>query len=342
MFGLFKRKEPMREERAAFAAVTAEHIAMRRRVVKGEASGGMSATIATCAGFWSRGFSMLDPTPEASPLTPEVLSAIGLDLCLRGEACFHIRLERGEVVLERVAYWDELGRGRFHLHLARPNETETVRALEGEVLRLTINSAPEQPWRGRSPFMLMGGSPALMADIEAALASAMDWTGKGLLPFPDTVPEEAQNAALQGLKGGGSLAAIKSRADFAVNTGQPRGQEFRRVDLTPDLRQADINPATESLHNRLLAAAGIPPALVTDSGNAGGMRESYRLFVLQTIEPIARTLLAELRKVGVTQLSSASMMSADVAGRARAVGVLVTAGVPLERAMRLAGWADDD
>lgn len=337
----FKTKKPEFEQRSAFPSVTAEYMSARRDGLSSDGSASLSATVATAAGMWSRGFTMLDPVSDPGPLRPDVLAAIGLDLCLRGESVWHIRVEGNDLTLHRTAYWDELGRGRYHLHIARPAETETVRAIEGEVLKLCINSDAVQPWRGRSPFMLMGGSPRLMADIEGAIANAMDWTGRGLLPFPDTVPEEQQSAALRGLKAGGTLAAIKSKADFATNVGQSRGQEFRRVDLTPDLRQADLNPAVDGLHSRVLAAAGIPPALVTASGNAGAMREAYRLFVLQTVEPMARQLMPEFAKVGVTGLSSASMMASDTAGRARSVGALVKAGVPLDKAMRLVGWADE-
>ncbi|WHZ37503.1 hypothetical protein [Sagittula sp. MA-2] len=337
----FKKRTPDMEQRAAFPSVTAEYLSARRDAVRSEGSAALSATIGTAAFYWSRAFAMLDPTPDDGPLRADVLAAIGLDLCLRGESVWHIRVEGNELTLHRVAYWDELGRGRYHLHIARPAETESVRAIEGEVLRLTINSDAGQPWRGRSPFLLMGGSPRLMAEIEGAISSATEWLGKGVLPFPDTVPEEQQAAALRGLKGGGTLAAIKSRADFAMNTGQSRGNEFRRVELGPDLRQADLNPAVDSLHARVLAAAGIPPALTTANGNAGAMREAYRLFVLQTVEPMARQLLPEFAKVGVFKMSNASMMSADVAGRARAVGVLTGAGVPLDRAMRLVGWGEE-
>lgn len=186
----------------------------------------------------------------------------------------------------------------------------------------------------------MGASPGLMADIEGALSGATEWTAKGILPMPEQVPQEQQEAALRGLKAGGRLAAIRSKAEFATNTGQARGLEWKRVDLTPNLKDADLNDATDSLHERVLAAAGVPPALLTSSGNAGAMREAYRLFVLTTIEPMARTLLPELSKVGVSKLSTASMMSADVAGRARAVGILTGAGMPLEQALAKVGWND--
>ncbi|WP_371154153.1 hypothetical protein [Jannaschia sp. 2305UL9-9] len=337
----FRQKKPEIEQRAAFPSVTAEYLTHRQSALTLDGSAALSATVATAAGMWSRGFTMLDPAPDAGPLTPGVLASIGLDLALRGQSCWHVRIEGNELALHRVAYWDHVAPGRFHLHLARPNETETVRALAAEVMLLTINSAAETPWVGRSPFTMMGGSPRLMADIKGAIANAMDYTGRGLLPFPDTVPEEQQAAAIRGLKAGGSLAAIRSKADFSTNVGQSRGQEFRRVDLTPDLRQADLNPAVDGLHHRVLAAAGIPPALVTGSGNAGAMREAYRLFVLQTVEPMAPQLAPEFAKVGVTGMSSASMMASDTAGKARSVGALVKAGVDLKRDMKLVGWADD-
>jgi hypothetical protein len=340
MFGLFKRNAPEREERSAFPGVTGAYIDARRGEASGRASATLSASLAACVGLWGRGFAMLEPD-VTGPLTAPVLDAIGRDLIMRGESVWHIRLVRGEVALVRAAYHDLVAPERYHLTIARPNDTETVRALADEVLHLIVNPAPEAPWQGRSPFRLMGASPRLMSEIENALSGAMEWTARGLLPFPDSVPEEQQNAALRGLKAGGWLAAIKSKADFATNTGQSRGQEFRRVDLTPDLQKADLNDATDSLHERLLAAAGIPPALLTSSGNSGSMREAYRLFVLTTIEPLARTLLPELSKVGVSKLSTASMMSADVAGRARAVGVLTGAGVPLDKAMKLAGWEEE-
>lgn len=333
----FKRREPI-ETRAAFPSVTAEHLAGRRAGVLSDGAVPLSATVAAIAQTWSRAFAMLDPDPDPSPLRADVLAAVGLDLCLRGESCWHVRVEGSDLRLVRVVYWDHVAPGRFHLHIAHPHETETIRALAGEVVLLTINSPANAPWQGRSPFALMGGSARLMAEVESAVSGTMDWVGRGLVPFPDVVPEEQQQAALRGLKAGGMLVAIRSRADFATNTGNARPNEFRRVELTPDLEQAELPATVEQLHVRLLAAAGIPPALLTPSGNAGAMREAYRLFCLQTVEPLARTLLPELAKVGVSSLTTGSMMSADVAGRARAVGTLVGAGMSLDKALALVGW----
>ena len=114
------------------------------------------------------------------------------------------------------------------------------------------------------------------------------------------------------------------------------------MELTPDLQKLDANKFTDDLHMRIMTACGLPPALLTPNGNAGAMREAYRLFALQTVKPLARQITPELsRKIGVTALSLDGMMSADIAGRARAVGVLTKAGVELDKAMKLAGWSDE-
>jgi len=325
-------------ETRASTGLTAQYMDTRRRDLLTDGQAHLSATVGTAAGVWSRAFSMLTPEPNTDLLTPDILAAIGLDLLLRGESCWHIRVEQGQGKLVPVAYWDELGNGRYHLHIARVNHTETVRALEPEVLKLIINPDPPQPWRGRSPFALMGLSPTLMAEIEQAVSAALPMAGKGLLPMPATIPEEQQQKALTGLRSG-SLAVVSSKADFAHQTGGDRS-ELKRVELTPDLSRMGLQPIAVDLHQRIIAACGIPPALLSDSGNAGAMREAYRLFSLQTVAPLARQITPELsRKIGVSRLGLDDMMSSDTAGRARSVGALVKAGVELERAMKLVGWA---
>ena len=39
----------------------------------------------------------------------------------------------------------------------------------------------------------MGASPSLMAEIEAAVSGAVEWVGRGVLPFPDSVPAQTIN-----------------------------------------------------------------------------------------------------------------------------------------------------
>ena len=327
--------KPKLEQRSSVGSVTLDFMNHRRKGLLSDGNVALSATVGTTVHYWQSGFAMLDLAP--TPIDAARLAAIGRDLILKGESCWHIRSDGSDLVLDQVAYWDELPGGAYNLHIAKPNTTETIKALDQEVLKLTINAAPEQPWRGRSPFQMMGASAALMGEIEAAVSGALPFVGRGILPFPSTIEAAQIEKAATGLQRS-ALAVISSKSDFSQQTGG-HSQEFRRVELTPKLTDADLNEFTADLHNRILGACGIPPALATASGNAGSMREGYRLFALQTLLPLARQCLPELkRKLGVQAVSIDQMMSADVAGRARAVGVLVAAGVPLDKAMRLVGW----
>lgn len=325
-----------RETRSHAAGVTQVYIDGKRRSAHSEGSAALSATLATCTGMWSRAFAMLMPEPSDA-LTPDHLAAIGQDLFLRGQSVWHIDLDGSAIQLRRAAFWDMTSRDRWNLTIPQPSGTENVKALEDEVLSLRINCSPETSWAGRSPLSYMGLSPSLMADVESAISGALPYVGKGLLPMPGTIPEEQQQKAVQGLRTG-SLAVVSSKEDFGHHTGGTRS-EVKRVELTPDLSRMGLAEISRDLHERVLSAAGIPPSLLTSSGNAGAMREAYRLFALQTVDPLARQITPELkRKIGVERLGLQDMMSADVAGRARAVSSLVQSGVPLATALSLTGW----
>ncbi len=335
-------KNPLRylfqraETRSSAANVSNVFIEAKRRAATSEGSATLSATIGAAAGLWSRSFAMLVPEPS-DVLTPDILGAIGLDLFFRGQSVWHIGLSGSSIELRRAAFWDMVERDRWNLTLPRPTGTDTLKAQGDEVLSLTIGASPETPWAGRGPLSFMGLSPSLLADIEATVSGALPWTGKGLLPIPATIPEDQQNKAIQGLRHG-SLAVVTSKEDYQHHTGG-RPSEFKRVDLTPDLARAGLDATASALHDRVLAACGIPPGMLTSAGNAGAVREQMRAFALTTLDPLARMITPELsRKIGVQRLGLQDLMSADVAGRARAVGSLVQSGVPLATAMALVGW----
>lgn len=324
------------ETRAHAAGVSQVYIDGKRRSAQSEGQAALSATIGTAAGIWSRSFAMLMPDP-ADVLTPDILASIGSDLFFRGQSVWHVRLDGSRITLHRAAFWDQFNRGRWNLTIPQPDGTDTVRCLDGEVLSLRIGSAPDTPWLGRSPLSFMGLSPSLMADVESTLAGSLGYVGKGLLPVPANIAEEQKNAALAGLRSGSWLAAVTSKEEIGHHTGGVRS-EFKRVDLTPDLQKAGLPEIARDTHARILAAAGIPPSLYDAGGNAGALRETFRLFCLQTLDPLSRMITPELSKIGVTRLGMQDLMTADVAGRARAISSLVQSGVPLNTAMALCGW----
>jgi hypothetical protein len=333
------KKKPDLEQRSAFPVVTQTYIDARRKGLSVDGAATLSATAAVCAGVWSRAFSMLVAEPSPDLLTPDILASIGLDLLLKGESVWHIRLEDGDLSLVPVAYWDLQAPNRYVLHIAKPHSIETVKALEQETLRLVINPDPVQPWRGRSPFALMGLSPTLLAEIEQAISGALPFAGKGLLPMPSTIAPEQQSKVLSGLQNG-ALAVVTSKADFQTHAGGDRS-EMKRVDLTPDMSKMGLQATHDALHTAVLSAAGIPPGLFA-GGQSSTVREQYRLFALTTLDPLSRIIQPELkRKLGIESLSLRDTMSADTAGRARSVSSLVQSGVPLKMAMSLCGWEVD-
>ena len=259
-------KSPDLETRATQMDLSIGYMQAKRQNPRQDSSP-LSATLAACAGAWSRSFAMLRAEPEPDTLPPDMLASVGLSLLLKGESVWHIRLTNGQLELVPAAAWDELGNRRYTLHISRPNSTETVAALEPEVLKLVINPDPLAPWRGRSPFALAGLSPVLMAEIEQALSGALPYAGKGLLPMPSTLAGGEGGKVLAGLQGG-SLAVITSKADLTVHVGGDRS-EISRVELTPEMRGLELTAHAAGLHDRLLTAAGIPPGLLSNSGNAG-------------------------------------------------------------------------
>lgn len=329
---LFNRSET----RAHAAGVSQVYIDGKRRSAHSEGHAALSATLGTAAGVWTRAFAMLMPEPS-DVLTPDILAAVGSDLFFRGHSVWHIRLDGSRIILHRAAFWDYHSRGRWNLTIPQPDGTDTLRALDDEVLSLRINASPDTPWAGRSPLSLMGLSPALMADVEQTLHGALPYVGKGLLPVPATIPEDQKNAALAGLRSGSSLVAVTSKEEIGHHTGGARS-EFKRVDLTPEMAKAGLPEIARDTHARILAAAGIPPSLYDAGGNAGALRETFRLFCLGTLDPLSRMITPELSKIGVTRLGMQDMMTADVAGRARAISSLVQSGVPLKTALALCGW----
>ena len=85
--------------------------------------------------------------------------------------------------------------------------------------------------------------------------------------------------------------------------------------------------------NDIFGVYGIPSSI---HGTGGSARESYRQFLSSTILPIAKIIVQELAvklDTPTLALDFTELRAADIAGRARAYGVLINAGMdPAEAA----------
>ena len=87
---------------------------------------------------------------------------------------------------------------------------------------------------------------------------------------------------------------------------------------------------------------GVPNALasISDTAPAGqALREAWRQFVVQVVEPIGRLVESEVGRVlgeRVT-LTFNRLAATDLAGRSRVLSVLLKAEVPKDEARKIAG-----
>ena len=82
---------------------------------------------------------------------------------------------------------------------------------------------------------------------------------------------------------------------------------------------------------------GIPSSI---HGTGGSARESYRQFLASTIQPLAKLVVEELAvklDTPTLALDFTELRAADIAGRARAYGVLINAGMDQAEAAEATG-----
>ena len=136
-------------------------------------------------------------------------------------------------------------------------------------------------------------------------------------------------------------AINKTVQAFAEHTGGgamiiPGDLEPRRLGPSPPESFIGIR---DGLERSLLSAHGIPVALTREAGTGTALRESLRHLRNTLLRPLAALVTDELQvKLDpAAALSFDSLRAGDVTGNARAVGSLVTAGMPLEAALEVAG-----
>lgn len=223
---------------------------------------------------------------------------------------------------------------------------DTASALEFEATLPAEGARPswvEDAVRGVESGLYTGISPGFRVPTTAKLAGRLETrlseeAGAAVGVLIPTPHVDAQlQADLGKLKG--RLALVESTAAGwgEGRTGAPRS------DWKPQRLGADPPAGLEALRGSvglsIAAATGVPPALLI-GGDSTGLRESFRVFLHSTTQPLARLILSELQtklEEPDLTLTFERMMAGDITGRARALGQMVKAGIELSEARRLAG-----
>lgn len=313
-----------------------------------------TGSLEVAAGLYGRAFASADITGRyADSITPSMLSDAVRSVVRLGEYVAAIEVgDRGVTLLPASSHFvsgDLLPESwRYKLTLSAPGATITRNVPAEGVVHVRYAAAPGQPWLGLSPCAWGKATAQLSANIERTLREETSGSVGWLLPVPDmgATGEDQQDpfVALQNdLKDlRGRMAIVEQTGpEWAVGAGQraaPGDMKPRRFGPEPP---ASIPTLRDSVSLTVLAAAGIPPGLVSvgSSGGAAASREAWRQFYFGAALPMARLFERELsaKLESPHEISLKRLRAADIATAARAFKQFAEAGMAVPEALTRAG-----
>ena len=281
-------------------------------------------------------------TPVLRSLTPSCLALIGRALVRRGEIVFYIDTSHGAIDLLPCQSWDVDGGPNpatwvYRCTIGGPDMTHTYeRTPADSVIHITYARDPETPWRGIGPLQSARLTGRLASETAAALADESSGPTGHILGLPvdgNDLTIEPLKAAIGKLRG---QVAYLEDGDYG---GAPGGGKvmLKAERLGPEPTAALVELFKISRED-VLSACGINPSLVMDAQGTA-QREAYRQFLFGTVAPLGRMVAAELTAKLDTEVSLdwEELRASDIAGRARAFGVMVSNGMDLTQAAGLSG-----
>ena len=308
------------------------------------------AALEIASGLWARAFASAELSTPIAAVSPTVLASVGRELVRRGESLWAIDVVHGEIELRPAGSWDIAGGGAdpaswvYRLAMFGPSGNETRIYPSASVLHFKYATDPARPWAGISPLGFARATGRLAANLELRLGEEAAAKVGYLLPVPADGGDGGNDDPLAILKA--DLAALSGNTALVetVSGGWGEGKaaapladwRSQRMGANPPATLAELRGAAGL---DVLSACGVPAALASDKAEGSGQREAWRRFGL-TMQGVGRgvaeEMAAKLNAPGL-RIKFGALHSADMAGRSRAVGILVKAGMPLGRATKLVG-----
>ena len=312
----------------------------------GVGDGSALAALETCARIW--GFGLASATVKPSNLaldsiTPSVLDTIGRSLCRSGESLHVVAIRAGRVMLTPTASWtvhgsDDPASWRYRVTLTGPDTSRTITLPGASVLHFRYAPHPSRPWAGRSPVHLAIDTARAAGLLEGAVAGELNFTQSQMLTPRRGAGDYAPTDTLTP----DTIQKIVSAFSEHVNTGAfviPADVIPQRLGPEPPDSFALLR---DRLENSLLALHGLPPSLLSSTGNGGAMREGFRIVLHTLLKPLGALVVEELKAKldPETELSFHTLRAGDITGSARAFGSLVTGGLTPQSAAVIVGLDD--
>ena len=277
---------------------------------------------------------------HAEALRPHI-GSIARALTDRGESTFSIEASAtGQLVLIPITISDVVGSAdptSWHYSATRtgPSENRVVSLPAEAVVAFKINASPRRAWRGRGALEA-SATADLLAGLEKQLSAESRFSPARLVS--GTMVKDQRHQIKDTIAAGGIVT---------IAGGKSGGTESTKA-LEVGALGGEFTAAGVKLHEQLSSlissVLGVPADLLS-AGSEAGSRESFRRFAATTMAATLEAISIEFnRKIGPLEISMDRLRAGDISARSRAVGTraaavgrLVTAGVDLERAMRVAG-----
>ena len=302
--------------------------------------------------LYSRAFSSAKVTPTndlTAAITPSVMGQIGRDLVRRGESLHWIDMDSGRMELRPAGSWDIRGGPResdwrYRIDLHGPSLQESQFVPSSEVIHAKYQTDSGRPWRGVSPLAGASLSSDLLSALELRLSQEAAGPSGYVLPLPMAPQSKDSSDPLAPL-----IADIRSSKGSTVFTetvsggwGEGKSAAPQR-DWMPSRFGANPPDVLKSLRSdagmAVLAACGIPTAMVMGNSDGTAMREAYRRFVMLIVDPILDTLRAEIERKLETEVNFdlRALFAHDLQGRASAFQKLIAGGLSIQDSIQASG-----
>ena len=309
-----------------------------------------TAALEACAGMYQRAFQAARVKPanaRTAALTPAFLGLVAREMVRTGEMVSLLTVEDGMLRALPAGDFDVRGapgRWLYRINIYGPTTHHNAFTVPAEsVMHFRWATDPAREWRGVSPMGFARGGAKLAAEAEAALGDEMSSPRGAVLPVPSWT-----TAAVEDIKAivptlAGRFAFVESlQGGLDAGTGANPADDWkpRRIGPNPPAALRDI--MVESARG-VAASCGVPWGLLT-AGEGSAAREDYRRWLHAAVEPVGRVVSQELSEKLETAVSLdfGSLRAGDMAGRARAFGSLVKAGMPMAEAAAASGVLQEE
>ena len=279
-----------------------------------------------------------------------VLSTIARRLARAGEFLAVLDVRDGRLALDEAWQWFIEGgprreTWRYRVTESGPSNTETRNLPADEVCHVRYAWDAAQPWRGASPAAFAANGAGLAGGIDATLSGEANGPSGSVMVAADlggdsddddADPFTNMRADLAALRGGLTVAPThKDALGLGPDAAPKSDYQSQRFGFAPP---DSLEPIRRQALVDALGLSGVPAPLVDERSSAAAFREAARAF-RETTLPALGAIIAEQvgEAIGQPDLAFAFPKQADVGVLSRAIGSLVTAGVPIEQAREIVG-----